>query len=174
MALVFKNGFFHRISETDVLKVKQQGQAYLQYNFSNKKWESCPSESPAKDPAVDPKVRLEIQKNWAGIHDKKWIRLSKKSDQWVQEGPFSSLDIFEGLQNSTIRFSDAIWTAGFSRWISIEKVKNFECLRHWDESPPIDAADLLANVIEMHRVENQKPTQIPDDNLFIILDEKSF
>lgn len=129
--------------------------------------------------ALDARSTLDFLKTQGEFNERKWILLKKNTnpdlnEKYMQEGPYSSKEIFEMLQNSQVRLSDPIWKEGLSKWTLIRNTQTFKELETLSKSLEPDVAELLANVVEynpeMHRVENKDVPDTPD--VFVILDDK--
>jgi len=115
------------------------------------------------------------------FNERKWILLKKNtskasSEKYVQDGPYSSREIFELLTQSKVRLKDPIWTEGMTEWQLIKNTKCFKALENFSEPVETDIAEILSHVMEydpeMRRVENKNSSPGGSDEVFIILDDK--
>jgi hypothetical protein len=123
-----------------------------------------------------PRLKLEFLKNQFEFNEKKWILLKKSNGAFVQDGPYSSMEIFNFISENKVQLTDPIWTDGFSKWVPIQETANFKALANRLTPAEIETADLLSNVEEyrpqMHRVEGESPSPEASGEVFIILDDK--
>lgn len=122
-----------------------------------------------------PRTKLDLLKTQNDFHEKKWILLKKESEKYIQEGPYSSFEIFEMLRRSELRLEDPIWKEGFSRWMPIKTAPTFKELETLSKPLEADVADILSSVVEynpeMHRVEKKDPLPENSSEFFLILDD---
>lgn len=174
MNLIFINNTFMRYAQ--VAKgnpFPPEIEAALFYNDIKKEWSN-----PCK--LTDRKI-LELEKNKTEFYDRKWITLRKKLNQegastFIQEGPYSAVEVFDQIISGSLKLTDGIWTQGYAKWLQIRQTRTFKDLMNYNKPFEEDAADILSHVMdyrpETQRVEvkNSSPDSLGE--VFIILDDK--
>lgn len=79
----------------------------------------------SKDPK-DPKTSFPDDPKQSS--ERPWVVLTKKSSGkgYRQSGPFSTQDIMRQLNEGTLSLSDRIWKEGFSEWLPLHRVEDFQ------------------------------------------------
>jgi hypothetical protein len=123
-----------------------------------------------------PRERLDFIKNQNEFSEKKWILLKKIQAEFVQEGPFSTLEIYDLISSSRVRLEDPIWKEGFSKWLPIKQTETFKELNTISQPAEVDITNILNSVEEyrprMRRVEEESPSPGSPGEVFMILDDK--
>lgn len=125
-------------------------------------------------------VKLKFLKNKSEFLERKWVLLKKDTSsiekKYIQDGPYSSQEIFEMLRDSILSLTDGVWKTGFTKWTPLKKTLTFKELDKNLESLEPDVAEILSNVIEydpeMHRVEKKSSSPEDSSEVFVILDDK--
>jgi hypothetical protein len=157
----FKNRFlqkkpFHRTF---------QQQIYLLYTTDKKIWER-PQISAEKNSEV--KLSLESEKLIQNFNEKQWVFIKKSDHTQQSQGPFSSREIFEFLQNAQAENQDLIWKKGMIAWEAIEDNETFRGIFQAEDNIHFsDTADILESIVEMRRPEMRRvdsQNASPDDD----------
>jgi hypothetical protein len=144
-----------------------QEQIYLQYATDKKIWER-PQISAEKNSEV--KLSLESEKLIQNFNEKQWVFIKKSDLTQQSQGPFSSREIFEFLQNAQAEAHDLLWKKGMTNWQSIEENDVFRGLFFAEDNVYLsDTADILESIVEMRRVDSQKTSPEVDNAVFIPL-----
>lgn len=106
--------------------------------------------------------KIEIYKHF---RFKKWVVLKKSEGAWLQDGPFSSEEIFLKLESSELKPETHIWKKGFKKWMQIRDTEEFSGIYTDKEFTP--SYELLSSVQELRQA---PPAQVEEK----ILDSVSF
>lgn len=89
-------------------------------------------------------------KNWILLTENLELALSKEQEgQFVQSGPYTTLEIVDLLQAGQAKYSDFIWKSGFEKWVRINEVDEFfGAPKAVDVAPVIEAPALSEATIE--------------------------
>ena len=174
MQLVYVDKTFLKIEGTmESIKGSKVALRALFYDEQKKSW--------ANLVVADERLKLDQMIALHEFNERKWILLKKNtsqltSEKYVQDGPYSTKEIFELLTESKVRLKDPIWTDGMTEWKLIKNTKCFKALENFSEPAETDVAEILSHVMEynpeMRRVEDKNSSPGAPDEVFIILDDK--
>lgn len=172
MQLVYINETFLKYEENKNTKGPSIGALRALFFDEDKKVWSNPFQ-------MDERRKLDLIKNQNEFNERKWLLAKKRADGekvYVQEGPYSSHEIFDMLTKSMVRLADPIWKEGQSKWLAIKQTSTFKELATLSQPIETDIADILSSIVEyvpeMQRVEEKKSSPCGPDEVFIILDDK--
>ncbi len=111
------------------------GRSLLKYN-GNGIWSSENSENEFSN--------IELFKQF---QFKQWIALKKSGEAWLQDGPYSSQDIFSKLESGEFQPNTMIWKKGLTKWVQLQETDEFKGIFKNQEFEP--AYELLESVLEM-------------------------
>lgn len=75
---------------------------------------------------VATRERIEATMLANGIKPLSWIVLRSHNSTYLQEGPFDTATIIEGLQTGRFQFSQYAWHVGMPRWMRIGDLREFD------------------------------------------------
>lgn len=166
--LIYVDKTFLKIEGSlESLKTSKIALRALFYNVQKKSWEN---------PFVrDERLSMDLLATQREFLERQWILLKKNS---VQDGPYSSKEVFELCLGAKLSLKNAIWKEGMTEWKSIGSTQTFKALEKFSDSVETDIAEILSHVMEydpgMRRVEAENKNSSPGEpnEVFIILDDK--
>lgn len=107
--------------------------------------------------------KIEIYKHF---RFKKWVVLKKSEGSWLQDGPFSSEEIFLKLQSSELKPETHIWKKGFKKWVQIQNTDEFSGIYKDKDFEP--SYELLSHVQELKQTPKGAEEKILDSVSFAL------
>lgn len=116
---------------------------------------------------------LERVESYREVQAKQWVLLKKTDYGWLQDGPYSSEEVFLMLKDSRISPESPIWKKGFQKWTPLKQTETFAGLFQDKKIPP--SYEVLDQVMEVPAPLKKQPSpQARHTNEEKILKEISF
>lgn len=97
------------------------------------------------------KIENEFSKSdiYKNFQFKQWVLLKKEQESWIQDGPYSSQDIFHKIESGEVRTDSMIWKKGLKKWGRLGETDVFKGIF---QEIQFDANfELLDSVMELRR-----------------------